>query len=675
MRIFVKSVVGATALAVILAFAGTADAQNKCLAGKIKCVSKKKSCLTQASSPRPTTRVFRSTGRSSRSVRTSSTARPIRPRAASRSSRPSRRSRSRDVCAPSDDTAAIESMVDAFVLDVVTDVDPGVPHSQSSTDARPERRSAAPDARRTGSSAAIGRRPKLGVAVDTACLAQVPDEVRRWRGSGYKGCIEKLETQVPAGEPDAVSDVLDDTAAIEAEADAFDADVLAELSSPGFDLDTRRCTGNTRTKCTGNADCSGVGGTCEFYFGTAAPALARGVSTLRDRNQVNGTITGTADVESGPECQLGAARLPASSPGRPQPPRARSALGDAFAERRDAGRHVRLWAEQRAESDINGSVLPMSSSEPRASTVRRCREGQIADTADRPHQLDGYRQPRSLSTSSPNCRAPGFTGLKCFCDTCNNAAAQPCGSNADCPDPAGPIGPICGGRRCSGGSQQRRGLHRGQRMPRRCPARCPAGATATNQCDDTASARRPAATKVTVQRRAVRAVLRSRCDFRRLRERCRLRAVCGQYLLDREIPRVLHRQRGHRRQHLYRDRRGRSAGERRLSGPTLAAIFCVGPTASSAVNSVAGTPGLGRLELPGHGSDNGTAGACPTEAAFLPDAGSSGVLDPGWTGQSHDARVVSDGKVTVGVTGCASGTPPCGVCTYTGPIPNANIAP
>ncbi len=109
--------------------------------------------------------------------------------------------------------------------------------------------------------------------------------------------------------------------------------------------------------------------------------------------------------------------------------------------------------------------------------------------------------------------------------------------------------------------------------------------------------------------------------------------------------------------------------------PTFASLFCIGPTASSAVNSVAGTPGLGRLELPGHGSDNGTAGTCPTNAAFLPDAGSSGVLDPGWTGQSHDARVVSDGKVTVGVTGCASGTPPCGVCTYTGPIPNANIAP
>jgi hypothetical protein len=36
------------------------------------------------------------------------------------------------------------------------------------------------------------------------------------------------------------------------------------------------------------------------------------------------------------------------------------------------------------------------------------------------------------------------------------------------------------------------------------------------------------------------------------------------------------------------------------SDPTLAALFCIGPTSSSAVNGAAGLPGLGRLELPGH---------------------------------------------------------------------------
>jgi hypothetical protein len=36
------------------------------------------------------------------------------------------------------------------------------------------------------------------------------------------------------------------------------------------------------------------------------------------------------------------------------------------------------------------------------------------------------------------------------------------------------------------------------------------------------------------------------------------------------------------------------------SNPTLAALFCVGPTTAPAVNSAAGLPGLGRLELPGN---------------------------------------------------------------------------
>lgn len=39
------AVLGAAAMAVLLVFDGTAQAQNKCQAGKIKCVSKKKSCL------------------------------------------------------------------------------------------------------------------------------------------------------------------------------------------------------------------------------------------------------------------------------------------------------------------------------------------------------------------------------------------------------------------------------------------------------------------------------------------------------------------------------------------------------------------------------------------------------------------------------------------------------
>ncbi len=57
---------------------------------------------------------------------------------------------------------------------------------------------------------------------------------------------------------------------------------------------------------------------------------------------------------------------------------------------------------------------------------------------------------RTLTASNPNCT--GAAGEKCLCDTCNNVNATPCDDNADCPDPAGPIGPLCGGRRCLSGA-------------------------------------------------------------------------------------------------------------------------------------------------------------------------------------------------------------------------------
>lgn len=58
-------------------------------------------------------------------------------------------------------------------------------------------------------------------------------------------------------------------------------------------------------------------------------------------------------------------------------------------------------------------------------------------------------QSLTLSAASPNCT--GAPGLACFCNTCNSGDDAPCTSNADCPDPDGPIGPICGGLRCVDG--------------------------------------------------------------------------------------------------------------------------------------------------------------------------------------------------------------------------------
>jgi hypothetical protein len=89
-------------------------------------------------------------------------------------------------------------------------------------------------------------------------------------------------------------------------------------------------------------------------------------------------------------------------------------------------------------------------------------------------------QTRTLSASNPSCRAPGFSGSKCFCDTCNNLAATPCTSNADCVL-AGAT--ICGGRRCAGGGNNG--------APCNVNSECPGGGcsvpgaqTKPNDCDD-----------------------------------------------------------------------------------------------------------------------------------------------------------------------------------------------
>jgi hypothetical protein len=107
---------------------------------------------------------------------------------------------------------------------------------------------------------------------------------------------------------------------------------------------------------------------------------------------------------------------------------------------------------------------------------------------------------------------------------------------------------------------------------------------------------------------------------------------------------------------------------------TLASVFCVAPTTSAATNFVHGLPGPGRIALAGVMTDDGTATTCPTHATFLPTSKNGG-WDVGWMGLAHGGRAVGQGKVTMSVSGCANAIPPCGVCNYTGPVENVNVAP
>src|SRR6185369_2111911 len=56
-------------------------------------------------------------------------------------------------------------------------------------------------------------------------------------------------------------------------------------------------------------------------------------------------------------------------------------------------------------------------------------------------------QTAALGAASPPCSALAWMGKKCPCDTCDDAAATPCASDADCG-----AGHVCGGLRCLTGS-------------------------------------------------------------------------------------------------------------------------------------------------------------------------------------------------------------------------------
>ena len=63
-------------------------------------------------------------------------------------------------------------------------------------------------------------------------------------------------------------------------------------------------------------------------------------------------------------------------------------------------------------------------------------------------------------------------------------------------------------------------------------------------------------------------------------------------------------------------------------------------------------------------------GACPTSLTFTAE-GQKVDLDTGFTGLAHDAKVPTNGRITLNITGCTGvAEPTCGQCNVNGPIDN-----
>ena len=391
-------------------------------------------------------------------------------------------------------------------------------------------------------------------------------------------------------------------------------------AGPGPDINNHRCTNNTNVICSNDTPCvqqclggtnDGVActvdsecpsgacvaaGTCEYYFGSYLPLAAGGVSTCVG-NQITGTITGTANIETGSSAT--AATLLStvySGPVLAQP--CPQCNGDGTPNDGIRGGSCVGGDRNTKACDVNGT----SPNTVWGKTSLDCPPlagGKLASLAVDLSNTTGTKT-RTLTTDNPLCTAPGFTTLRCQCDTCDNAEATPCSANADC---VAVGATICGGKRCVAGDNNG--------APCADTSECPNGGactttgtkTAPNQCDGGSGDCKPgdntpptsatdhicgtgpferfcgpAETFRSCTNNAGCGFPGDTCSVSRFRE-CFDNGVLGDVVTAQGVV---------------------STPVADASDPTLAALFCIGPTGGGAVDGAAGLPGLGKLELPGH---------------------------------------------------------------------------
>jgi hypothetical protein len=350
----------------------------------------------------------------------------------------------------------------------------------------------------------------------------------------------------------------------------------------------QRCSGDTSIECTGDAACAAAAaGTCVFFFGAPLPLAAGGVATCVT-NRVVGAITGTANIETGASASsvsLTSTVFSAGDQSEPCP----VCENDATPE--DGTRSGTCSAGPRAgmPCDVSGESSTFGK------TSFDCPPEKLAQLAALPIKLatSTGTATRTLSPESPRCGARGFTTVSCMCDTCATAAAEPCGTNADCP-----AGRACGGKRCVGGTNAGAACSASSACPGGGFCSVPGAASKPNDCASGATCVPTASdsSRGECQPGPFNQFCAPHDDFRG----CSTNTDCvfpGDTCT------------GGKLRPCYLDN-GADGGSVTVAGradppvsgiahPTLGALFCIGPTGGGAVDSAAGLPGLGRLKLIG----------------------------------------------------------------------------
>ncbi len=603
----------------------------KCLPGKIKCAIKKKACLLGVAK-----KAFPGDPVKIAKCKDGFDLNPAIPAKGCFSKQDQKVGND---CLTTGDAAVIEAKIDAHVQDIVDEMNPANFVGSNKC------QNAKVGCVLKYNSCVLGlfaKAGKTGGPIDSTKLPKCID--------GLTSCIGKLETKYAIGNPSGIECfTYGDTIALRNKDDAFIDDLIAELASAAVspDMNTQRCTGDTSVTCTGApavGTCVGPQGTCAFWFGSPLPLAAGGVATCVT-NRWNGGISGTFNQATG--ASAGTASVVATvyngiDIGTPCP----RCVGDMWPNDGANGGTCSGGGRNGLSCDSNGQSPEPSFGD----TSLDCPPtGQIAAI---PVDLTNSTASvtKTLSASSPNCN--GQPGKKCMCSSCSGNSSIPCDSDAVCA--------TAGAGTCTNAAGE----------PRKASPCVDNSATGPDEslCVSTGDG----------DGACLDAPVTQRCKIETFRS-CTVDGdctapgdTCGTFgrecfpgyngVVGNTITSV-----------------GSTTAPRNHAGvQQFASVFCVSPTSQPAVNAAAGLPGPGRLSLGGVGSENASAGVCPTRAEFLPTF-KGGILDTGWTGIAHDAKVVGQGKVSVAVSACSGAADSngngCGTCTYSGPIANPDALP
>lgn len=359
----------------------------------------------------------------------------------------------------------------------------------------------------------------------------------------------------------------------------------------GTAFNNRRCAGDgSWVECTSDLDCTNasVAGPCVFFFGPPLPQSSGGVP-ICITNEIEGSVTGTINVESGgleTTVKLTARAHSGLELGIPCP-QCNAGVCEG------GGPRVGEACTLNGKSSLFGNLS--LDCPPNAGGVI----GRLPITLS---SATGLTE-ETLSAANPACSAVGFSTSKCFCSTCDDDTNTPCSNDADCALP----GATCGGPRCLGGSNPG--------DPCGAPSDCLAGGqcgvpgqpTAPNGCIDSTCTPNPGDTDTTDEGVCATGPFDQLCSIDVFRgclfdedcnpppagscTECTTGQVCSaasrECFTDNGVIGGTVVVQG-----------AADAACRDSARPRLGALFCIPPTAESAPNAVGGLPSLGRLNLP-----------------------------------------------------------------------------